>query len=705
MHFNQPSFLMFFSAAVSLYIAALAWKRKSDSSIRTLSWLLISSAIWSVGYGFELAAGSLVQAQFFGFIAYIGIVSTPVFWMLFAARYTQNDHWISGKKHLLTLVVPMLSLIFLSSNNWHYLFYKTVEWHFDGKINYQQIVYGPLWYFHAGYSYLAGVLGIIFFIRMFVRSARENRPRIAYFLFGGLIPYIVNYLYVTGFKPYGYLDLTPAAFILMGALLVFGIHRIQLFNIKPLALDVLFNNLPNPIFVLDEQSRIINTNPAARELLQTIKTEHKAGEAMHGNDGEIIRFLLESDATDFVIGSGIYFRSIRPISLGGEQKAGSLIILRDITEAKKAEQSLIRSEQRFRLILENMPILLNAFDENGQFIVWNKACEYTTGYKVSEIIGNPKAMELLYPDLEYRQQVIAASDSNQNKQNTFSLVTKSGEKRTIAWFDTYHHLHIPGWASWGLGIDITEKEIAEQALRTSEKSLRELNASKDRFFSILAHDLRSPFNSILGLSELLGEVAAEKDFESVEKYASVIHTTARSTFDLLINLLEWSQTQTGKMQFLPEYHELTALVEEETQLLTNMAELKGISIKFDFAGKMLVYVDKQMLSTILRNLISNAIKFSNEGSTIGIKGRKHTQGVIVSIQDQGVGMAAEDIKKLFNLEENFTSKGTKNEKGTGLGLILCKEFVERHNGKIWVESTPGKGSCFHFTLPMLSTEL
>lgn len=94
MHFNQPSFLMFFSAAVSLYIAALAWKRKSDSSIRTLSWLLISSAIWSVGYGFELAAGSLVPAQFFGFIAYIGIVSTPVFWMLFAARYTQNDHWI-----------------------------------------------------------------------------------------------------------------------------------------------------------------------------------------------------------------------------------------------------------------------------------------------------------------------------------------------------------------------------------------------------------------------------------------------------------------------------------------------------------------------------------------------------------------------------------------------------------------------------------
>ena len=170
--------------------------------------------------------------------------------------------------------------------------------------------------------------------------------------------------------------------------------------------------------------------------------------------------------------------------------------------------------------------------------------------------------------------------------------------------------------------------------------------------------------------------------------------------DLLLNLLEWSRCQSGRMEFNPEYFEIISLIKDVIKLLNDSAQQKSITIFEKLPHNVPVYADKAMISTILRNLISNAIKFTNLGGKVVISAKQKQNDLIVTISDDGIGIKKDAIKKLFHIEESFSTIGTLNEKGTGLGLILCKEFIEKHNGVVWVESEVGKGSVFHFTLPL-----
>ena len=239
----------------------------------------------------------------------------------------------------------------------------------------------------------------------------------------------------------------------------------------------------------------------------------------------------------------------------------------------------------------------------------------------------------------------------------------------------------------------------EGALKESESLLRELNATKDKFFSIVSHDLKSPFNAIIGFSNILAEQVQEKNYEGIEENAEIIHASSQRAMDLLMNLLEWSRSQTSRMEFYPEYVEMVTLINEVIELLGDLAQQKSISIHRDLPRNMLAFIDKAMISTILRNLISNAVKFTRPGGRIVISAELKNAELIIAVCDNGVGIKKESIEKLFRIDENHSTLGTQNEKGTGLGLILCKEFIEKHGGKIWVESEVGKGSAFYFTIP------
>lgn len=247
--------------------------------------------------------------------------------------------------------------------------------------------------------------------------------------------------------------------------------------------------------------------------------------------------------------------------------------------------------------------------------------------------------------------------------------------------------------------DISEQKKIEAQLKENEKRLTELNASKDKFFSIIAHDLRSPFNSILGLSELLAELIEEKDFEDAEKISHLILDSSRKAVNLLLNLLEWSRAQTGRLEFNPEFIHLNNLIQDVVDLIQITANNKNIKIETQLHKNALAFVDKAMISTIIRNLLSNAIKFSHVGGQIIVSLVHEPTHWIISVEDQGVGIDPQHIEKLFKIDESVSTKGTKDESGTGLGLILCKEFVSRHQGKINVESTVGAGSCFTIKIP------
>jgi signal transduction histidine kinase len=193
----------------------------------------------------------------------------------------------------------------------------------------------------------------------------------------------------------------------------------------------------------------------------------------------------------------------------------------------------------------------------------------------------------------------------------------------------------------------------------------------------------------------------EKDYDGIEEYAEIIQSSSLRAMSLLSNLLEWARSQTGKMDFQPENFELVSLIKEVIGISNDMAQQKSITIVQRLPHDLNVYADKSMIATIFRNLVSNAVKFTNLGGTIVISSEQASNGPVITVADSGIGIQPQALEKLFRIDQNISTKGTQNELGTGLGLILCKEFIEKHNGRIWAESEFGNGSKFCFTIPKI----
>lgn len=246
--------------------------------------------------------------------------------------------------------------------------------------------------------------------------------------------------------------------------------------------------------------------------------------------------------------------------------------------------------------------------------------------------------------------------------------------------------------------EIDERKQIEENLLQSEKELRASNATKDRFFSIMAHDLKSPFQGLLGLSDILARGSNTLGAEKIKDYSVSLHQTAKSVYSLLENLLEWSRAQLGRLEIRKEAFELHSFIELVLSINSASANKKGISIINEVDTSLKVYSDKNMLDTVLRNLISNAMKFTNAHGEIKIKAKRHNNLIEVTVSDNGIGISPDIREKLFKIDQKVTTIGTGEEKGTGLGLILCKEFIESQGGNIWIESEHGKGSDFIFTI-------
>jgi len=243
----------------------------------------------------------------------------------------------------------------------------------------------------------------------------------------------------------------------------------------------------------------------------------------------------------------------------------------------------------------------------------------------------------------------------------------------------------------------SQKEVIKQ-----NKLLAEINATKDKLFSIIGHDLRSPISSVMKMIELLKEEYKELEPGKVEKFLNLMFESIENGFKLLENLLEWSRFQMGITEFNPKDFELKSLIDFNFKLLKAPADNKNIKLSTNLGDNMSVYADEDMINTVLRNLLSNAVKFTAKGGKVQVNVTKKEDEICISVEDTGIGMEKGDIDKLFKLGENFSTYGTENEKGTGLGLCLCNEFIEKHNASIIVESQPGKGSRFSFKIPVSS---
>ncbi|NQV60544.1 MAG: PAS-domain containing protein [Alphaproteobacteria bacterium] len=488
--------------------------------------------------------------------------------------------------------------------------------------------------------------------------------------------------------------------------------NLQAFN-RVISLEQSLDHLPIGITVYDENFRLTAWNKTVIEILRMPPEllrdgmpiseiiRHLAAAGFYGN-GEVepltnhrLRQMTEGDLTfEHRLNDGRVLENRGFRDPGG----GYIYIIQDVTAQRQAESAT----KELAAIVSSSEAAILSLSPEGNFISWNAGAERLYGYSAKEAIG--QSFRLLRRDAAQDdeqqsiwrrvlqgEQVLQAIVQRRHKDgHTFSVSLSMSpifaDDGTIV-------------GASGIAYDVTERLQAVQDLAKQRDELERLNGQKNRLFSIIAHDLRTPFNSLLGFSEILSDNAATLEPKEISEYAGMMHESARQANGLLETLLEWSRLQMGGLQSEPRPFDVAGAIDKALAFNATSAANKNIMTERLASPLLTALADPRMVETVLRNLIGNAIKFTERDGTVHLEASRKEGEIVISVCDSGVGISPERLGKLFQFETDASTAGTDGEKGTGLGLQLCKELVELQGGAISVESTPGQGSRFCFTLP------
>ena len=574
---NSYSIILIICGLITLYMCVRIFRRY-EVVVRWFGFMMLGIAIWALSYGLELSSTSLEQMLFWINVEYIGIAFIPAFWLLFLLKFTGKDKWLHPKYFYAFMLLPLITLLMVWTNNYHHLHYKSVVLDNSGPFPLLSLENGPWYIVHTIYFYTLLVWGVILLVNKYRKSDQVFRKQNLTILIAVFIPWVANVLYLFGYRPMGHIDSTPFAFIITMLFLSIGLVRFRLLDIIPIAREKVIEAMNEGLIVTDNQDRVVDLNQEIRKILSI-------------EEKKVIGKRLE-------------------------------LILPEQTELY--ELIMARSGGQLQLKLVNSELFLEAS---------------------------------LTPLFE-----------NQNAYSGLIILIR----------------------------DITERVEIENKVRLQSEQLLGMNKLKDRLFSIIAHDLRGPLINLNDIIKMLNEgMITEEEFKS---YVPQLSKNIGYTTGLLENLLFWSKSQLQGEVVKPVYFNLKEVNINILNLFENTIHEKDILIENNIPLSCEVYADKDMIQLVVRNLISNAVKFSKRGGSIELTTNIEGNNTILCVTDTGVGISDSNQKKLFE-QETFTTRGTDNEQGTGLGLLLCKDFIEKNGGSIWVESEMGKGSKFCVRIP------
>ncbi|MBK7632462.1 MAG: PAS domain S-box protein [Ignavibacteriales bacterium] len=367
----------------------------------------------------------------------------------------------------------------------------------------------------------------------------------------------------------------------------------------------------------------------------------------------------------------------------------------------KLQQKISDARKKYEMVIKASKAGVYEIDPITFEIDCEESLAEVFSYSIQEV--KDKGWGNLLPIEDYNKKKELLSNLLQDKIKSYSLehrvIKKDG---SLAWAlshgslvtDTHGKSKIVGTLT-----DITERKINEERLKKYSEDLQKSNSAKDRFFSIISHDLRNPFNSLLGFSELLANNIEDLTEQEVKDSAKTLHRTATNLFNLLTNLLEWSRLQTGNFSFEKSEFSICIIVNHVLSIFSDSFEAKNLKLTKETDLEINVLADQNMIEASIRNLVSNAIKFTHDGGTITVGCKTNGDKAEVFVKDTGVGLSSEDQERLFKIEKQFTTEGTKNEKGTGFGLLLTNELIKKNDGTIKVTSKKESGSTFTIVLP------
>jgi PAS domain S-box-containing protein len=387
---------------------------------------------------------------------------------------------------------------------------------------------------------------------------------------------------------------------------------------------------------------------------------------------------------------------------------GSIGVFTDITERKLIEKELRESEKKYRDLFDKSGDAILIIN-NGKFIDCNQATVKMLRYNDKKELLKTHPSELspeIQPDgkssLEKANEMMKIALEKGSYRFEWNHKKADGEVFPVEVLLTAIHSDEENEILYTVWRDITERKKAELQLAKYAEELKALNSVKDKFFSIISHDLRGPFQGFLGATDFIVSEIDSLSKEEIKNLGGALNLSLRNQLDLLNTLLDWSRLQTGDFFIKAESVPLKNVINDIMQPFELVTSQKSIELINTVNENLSVLADKNMLSLVIRNLISNAIKFTKESGYVKVSARKKEKFVEVTVEDNGVGISQDDIKKLFRMDLYYSTEGTLNESGTGLGLLLCKEIVDKYKGNIWVESELNKGSKFSFTIPIMN---
>lgn len=743
------------AALLSTGLAFFAWKRRSMAGVMPFSILMLAVAEWSAGYALELAGADIPTKLFWLGFEYVGIGIVPAAWLALALQYTRRTKWLTPRLLLLLSIEPVITLVLAWNKNLQPLLYGRASLEITSTYTVLVLSRGPWYWINVGYAYLLLLLGtalIVAYIPMLKRQASLYRGQIAALLIAALVPWASNVLVVFGLTPFPNLDLTSSAFTITGLAMAWNLFRYRLLDITPVARNAVIESMSDAVIVLDLHHRIIDLNPAAERILGRSlselvgQTSFQAGAAW---TDQIERFYNQAEAHEelalTVNGRRQYFDlRISPLSDQRGSPVGRLVVLRDITERKQAMQALEQAreeqaasarenarlyleassqQQYFEALVNICPIAVVRTDDDIKIVACNPAFEQLFGYTQAEILGR-NLDELVSPP-EYQGEAMRYTSQAREEKIAIHAITRRWRKdHTLVDVEVLGApVVVAGQrvGNFAFYLDITERKQAMEAIEQARAAAEAANEAKSAFLAMMSHEIRTPMNAIIGMTGLLldTELTGEQ-----REYAETVRSSSEALLTIINDILDFSKIEAGKLELEQQSFELRECVESALDLVAARASEKNLDLAYflDESGNdneqvpAAVYGDVTRLRQVLVNLLSNAVKFTPHGEVVlsvqarraddvKLVGEKRRSGQLpalyelhFAVRDTGIGISEEDQSRLFRSFSQVDASTTRRYGGTGLGLAISKRLVELMGGTMWVESQPGRGSTFHFTM-------
>jgi PAS domain S-box-containing protein len=715
----HPIILLYLLASLLAFgLALYAWGRRGGrAAVFTFALLTFACAVWALGDALIWMSADLkLQYLWLLLLARPGAEAVPPLAFLFAAQYTGWSRWLTRRKLLLLATPPIATVLLTWTNGWHHLMYSgtyQTEWHgVAAMILERGRLFSPL----SLYDDALALAAVILIVMALIRSPERYRGQMTALLVAWGIPLAASDIYVLHPTP---ANPTPIALAVSGVVLAWAIFRHGLLDMIPAARHTIIENMSDAMVVLDQSYRLVDLNPAARRILgrsrsATIGTP--IAEAVPewapilGADAALHEAETTLDGRDYELRSS-------PVRDKDGTVTGQVLLLHDITEQKQTREALRQTEETSRTILESIEDGYYEIDLQGTFTRITEPTANILGLPREEVIG--KNMRELTDDATVDRLAVVYNRVRETgvalKQYEYTLTGRDGEMRYLeASASLMRNATGEPVGFRGIVRDTTERKRAEQELREAKRVAEEASRSKSAFLNTVSHELRTPLTSVVGFAKLIkrrltdvmlpalagADPKVERASRQVSENVDIIVAEGERLTTLINDVLDLAKIESGKVEWHMQPLAVGDILQRAIAATTSLSNAKGLPVHAEIEDVLPTVVgDPDRLIQVVINLLSNAIKFTDGGS-ITCRARCVDGAIEVRVTDTGLGISAEDQPKVF---EQFVQVGdtlTDKPTGTGLGLPICKQIIEHHGGRIWVESEIGKGSTFAFTLPI-----